>query len=208
LREAADGTEALAMIAASQPDVVVLDLRMPGLDGFGVLDRLLERPETSRLPVVVLTGRELSESERRFLNARSSALLEKREYSGTKLRRLVHHAPSTIAVRPIAAQRPAAVEDNLTAELVAASGEERRRIAREIHDDSIQAITALGMRSQILQRSLTDPAQLTILADLEQTMQLSIARLRQVADDLAPPALGQDRLATTPAADAIADDNA
>ncbi|MDX6654924.1 MAG: hypothetical protein QOH18_1897, partial [Solirubrobacterales bacterium] len=207
LREAADGTEALAMIAASQPDVVVLDLRMPGLDGFGVLDRLLERPETSGLPVVVLTGRDLSESERRFLGARSASLLEKREYSGNKLRRLVHDAPAITAPPPKAAKRPEAVEDKLTAELVAASGEERRRIAKDIHDDSIQAITALGMRSQILQRSLTDPGQLTMLADLEQTMQVSIARLRQVADDLAPPSREQDRFAT-PVGDSTVNDGA
>jgi CheY-like chemotaxis protein/nitrogen-specific signal transduction histidine kinase len=194
LREAADGTEALAMIAASQPDVLVLDLKMPGLDGFGVLDRLLERPETRGLPVVVLTGRELSESERRFLRARSASLLEKRTYSGTKLRRLVHRAPSVTAATPTAGKEIDSATE-LTSQLLTASGEERRRIARDIHDDSIQAITALGMRSQILQRSLTDPAQLSMLAELEKTMQLSIARLRQVADDLAPPLLGQDRLA-------------
>jgi signal transduction histidine kinase/CheY-like chemotaxis protein len=201
LREAADGTEALAMIAASQPDVVVLDLKMPGLDGFGVLDRLLERPETRGLPVVVLTGRDLSESERRFLRARSASLLEKRQYSGKRLRRLVHHAPTFAPVVSAAGADadPAAAE--LTDQLVLASAEERRRIARDIHDDSIQAITALGMRSQILQRSLTDPAQLSMLAELEKTMQVSIARLRQVADDLAPPAPGQDRLTARPTDD-------
>ena len=56
LREAADGLEALAMIAVRRPDVLVLDLAMPKLDGFGVLERLLERAETRQLPVVVLTG--------------------------------------------------------------------------------------------------------------------------------------------------------
>jgi CheY-like chemotaxis protein len=195
LREASDGTEALAMIAASQPDVLVLDLRMPGLDGFGVLDRLLERPETRGLPVVVLTGRDLSESERRFLRARSASLLEKRDYSGGKLRRMVQNAPSLSPVIPAASHDAEPDQRDLTEQLVAASGDERRRIAKDIHDDSIQAITSLGMRSQILQRSLTDPEQLRMLAELEQTMQLSIARLRQVADDLAPPIPGHDRLA-------------
>jgi signal transduction histidine kinase len=57
------------------------------------------------------------------------------------------------------------------------------------------------MRSQILQRSLTDPEQLRMLAELEETMQLSISRLRQVADDLAPPTLGHDRLAAASPAD-------
>jgi signal transduction histidine kinase len=136
----------------------------------------------------VLTGRDLSESERRFLRARSASLLEKREFSGKKLRRLVSTAPSIAPARPKGQPDADPAERELTDQLVAASGEERRRIAKDIHDDSIQAITSLGMRSQILQRSLTDPEQLRMLAELEETMQLSIKRLRQVADDLAPAA--------------------
>jgi signal transduction histidine kinase/CheY-like chemotaxis protein len=92
LREAADGLEALAMIAVRQPDVLVLDLAMPKLNGFGVLDRLLENAETRHLPVVVLTGRELSGSERRVLRERKAAVLEKRKYSGDQLRWLVRQA--------------------------------------------------------------------------------------------------------------------
>jgi CheY-like chemotaxis protein len=105
LREASDGVEALAMIAEQLPDVLVLDLVMPGLDGFGVLERLLERPETRRLPVVVLTARDLSSRERRFLRERCSWLLEKREYSGDELRRLVHEALGRR--EPVAAPRAA-----------------------------------------------------------------------------------------------------
>ncbi|MDX6599435.1 MAG: hypothetical protein QOE87_3322 [Gaiellales bacterium] len=92
LREAADGLEALAMIAVRQPDVLVLDLKMPELDGFGVLARLLERSETRQLPVVVLTGRELTGSERRLLRERKATVLEKRKYSGDQLRWLVRQA--------------------------------------------------------------------------------------------------------------------
>jgi signal transduction histidine kinase/CheY-like chemotaxis protein len=187
LREAANGAEALAMIAARQPDVLVLDLHMPGLDGFGVLDRLLERPETRHLPVVVLTGRDLSASERRFLSERSAALLEKREYTGDKLRRLVHDAPGT---RTAAAQDPQHEQRELTAELFAASRDELRRIATDIHDESFQAITDLGMRLQILQSTLTDPAQLSMLAELDQTVLSAIARLKELILDLAPPGHG------------------
>jgi signal transduction histidine kinase/DNA-binding response OmpR family regulator len=93
LREAADALEALAMIAAHQPDTLVLDLTRPGLDGFAAIEQLLERPETNGLPVVVLTGRELSTRERTFLAERNAALLEKRAYSGAQLRRLVRHSP-------------------------------------------------------------------------------------------------------------------
>ena len=92
LREAADGVEALAMIAARRPDVLVLDLQMPRLDGFSVLERLLERAETRQLPVVVLTGHDLTGPERRLLTERNATVLEKRKYSGDQLRWLVRQA--------------------------------------------------------------------------------------------------------------------
>jgi CheY-like chemotaxis protein/anti-sigma regulatory factor (Ser/Thr protein kinase) len=101
LLEAADGLEALGVIGARRPDALVLDLALPGSDGFGQIERMLERPETRGLPVVVLTGRELSASERRFLRARNASLVEKSKYSGDQLRRLIHHprfASSTLAI--------------------------------------------------------------------------------------------------------------
>jgi PAS domain S-box-containing protein len=82
----------------------------------------------------------------------------------------------------------------LLAHLVAAAEEERSRIAGDIHDDSIQAITAAGMRLQILRKSLDDPEQLRLLGDLEQTIQLSIARLRHLLFELRPPVLDNEGL--------------
>lgn len=55
---AADGQEGLEAIAASPPDVVLLDLEMPRMDGFEVLSRLRADPATARMPVIVATGRE------------------------------------------------------------------------------------------------------------------------------------------------------
>jgi PAS domain S-box-containing protein len=94
LREAGDGEEALALIAERVPDAVVLDLILPRLDGFAVLERLKEDPATRDLPVVVLTGKSLSPEERRTLCARTVALVEKSAYSAQELRRLVRNALS------------------------------------------------------------------------------------------------------------------
>jgi DNA-binding response OmpR family regulator len=58
LHTAADGVEALAILDRMPIDIVLLDLGMPHLDGFDVLKRLRERPETAELPVIVVTGRE------------------------------------------------------------------------------------------------------------------------------------------------------
>jgi CheY-like chemotaxis protein len=70
----------------------VLDLMMPKLDGFSVLERLLERADTRQIPVVVLTGHELTGAERLLLRERNAAVLEKRKYSGDQLRWLVRQA--------------------------------------------------------------------------------------------------------------------
>jgi PAS domain S-box-containing protein len=79
--------------------------------------------------------------------------------------------------------------------LVNAAEDERQRIASNIHDDSIQAITAAGVRLQILRDELDEPKQLALLADLEATIELSISRLRHLLFELRPPALDREGLA-------------
>jgi signal transduction histidine kinase/DNA-binding response OmpR family regulator len=92
LREAADGDEALAKIAARPPDAIVLDLMMPTVDGFEVLERMHADATTRAIPVVVLTARRLTSAERANLRRRAVALLEKNHYSGDELRALVELA--------------------------------------------------------------------------------------------------------------------
>jgi two-component system cell cycle response regulator DivK len=53
---AADGLAALAAVSAARPDVVVLDLRMPILDGYATLARLRADPTTAGIPVVIATA--------------------------------------------------------------------------------------------------------------------------------------------------------
>jgi len=50
-----DGNEALATATRLQPQLIVLDLIMPGLDGFGALRQLKENPATQNIPVIVLS---------------------------------------------------------------------------------------------------------------------------------------------------------
>ncbi len=52
-----DGVAALAEIAASKPDLVILDVMIPELDGFEVCRRIKASPETSHIPVVMLTAK-------------------------------------------------------------------------------------------------------------------------------------------------------
>ena len=83
----------------------------------------------------------------------------------------------------------------LVAHLTQAQEQERGRIASDIHDDSIQAMTAVGIRLESLRRRLTDPEQLRVLEELEETVVLSIARLRHLLFELRPPVLDREGLA-------------
>lgn len=58
---ASSGKEALEKIASEKPDAVLLDIMMPEMDGFEVLEAIRENPETEELPVIMLTS--LSEFE-------------------------------------------------------------------------------------------------------------------------------------------------
>lgn len=55
---AESGAQALEMVRATRYDVVLLDLEMPGVDGFSVLTQIREDPRLKTLPVIVQTGRE------------------------------------------------------------------------------------------------------------------------------------------------------
>src|SRR5687768_14845277 len=60
--EAASGKEALEKVEATPPHIMILDIMMPGMDGYEVCRRIRAREETARLPVIMLTAREDTES--------------------------------------------------------------------------------------------------------------------------------------------------
>jgi threonine synthase len=78
--EAADGREGLELIKREHPDLVVLDLMMPGIDGFAVLDQLRANPETAAIPVIVSTAKELTTQEKSLLKGQIQALLQKGDF--------------------------------------------------------------------------------------------------------------------------------
>jgi flagellar protein FlaH len=67
--EAAYGQAGYQMAIAEQPDIILLDLMMPVMDGFQVLGKLKSNPETRPIPVIILTARIDAESERRCMRA-------------------------------------------------------------------------------------------------------------------------------------------
>ena len=89
VREALSGEDGLAMAHAEPPDVVLLDLIMPGLDGRQVLARLRQEAATERVPVLVVTSAALDEAARERLLGQANALLSKAELTRDSLPAMV-----------------------------------------------------------------------------------------------------------------------
>ncbi|MCL4265458.1 MAG: response regulator [Anaerolineae bacterium] len=60
--EAEDGQQALEVIAESKPDIVILDVMMPNMDGFTTCQELRSQPETATLPIILLSARSQTEA--------------------------------------------------------------------------------------------------------------------------------------------------
>lgn len=75
--EAADGVEGLARALENPPDLVVLDIGLPGLDGFEVARRLRQHPETAALPIIAVSAQLLLGYEELAVNAGCTEALSK-----------------------------------------------------------------------------------------------------------------------------------
>ncbi len=75
--EARDGVQALDQIDRVGPDIIVLDLNLPGLDGYGVLSHVRSRPATASIPVVVLTAKGDEDNEVRVFELGADDFLTK-----------------------------------------------------------------------------------------------------------------------------------
>ena len=85
--EAADGASALAQVAQLRPDIVLLDVQLPDLDGFEVAARIAAAPGSPR--VVLVSSRDLGSYGRRSVPAAVSGFISKDELSGATLAALV-----------------------------------------------------------------------------------------------------------------------
>ena len=75
--EAGDGRVALTQLAEARPDVIVLDLMMPEMDGFEFLDEVRQREEWRDIPVLVVTAKDLTREDRERLDGCVERILQK-----------------------------------------------------------------------------------------------------------------------------------
>lgn len=90
--EARDGEAGIALARRAQPALIVLDLAMPGIDGWAVLRELKSVAELSTIPVVVLTGHTDEEIEEEVRKAGAVAFVGKPVNSDDLVRVVVRHA--------------------------------------------------------------------------------------------------------------------
>jgi excisionase family DNA binding protein len=102
---ALDGFEAGAKVISFKPDVVILDLRMPGLDGFQVCEKIKSDPAVAGATVIGITGYYSDEYESRFISCGGSKLLKK-PLDVEALKKAVGQALARRGARPTESRPP------------------------------------------------------------------------------------------------------
>lgn len=83
--EANNGLDGLNMIKQSPPNLLILDLMMPGMDGFGIVKEMKKDSRLADIPIIVITAKELSAFERAELDGKIKALLQKGSFLDSDL---------------------------------------------------------------------------------------------------------------------------
>jgi CheY-like chemotaxis protein len=92
---AATGQEGLALVRERQPCAVLLDLLMPGMDGFEVVEALRADPDTKSVPVVILTSKSMTQQDKERLQGRITYVARKAEFDLSGLAGLVRWASTS-----------------------------------------------------------------------------------------------------------------
>ena len=92
---AATGQEGLALIRERQPSAVLLDLLMPGMDGFEVVEALRADPDTKSVPVVILTSKSMTQQDKERLQGRITYVARKTEFDLSGLATLLRWASTS-----------------------------------------------------------------------------------------------------------------
>lgn len=211
IRQAQDGEMALLSVCSKRPDLILLDVRLPGIDGFEVCRRLKASPDTATIPIIFLSALQDSEARVKGLQAGAADYICKpyeptevllRVGTNLELHLLQARLQDMCEVRTrqlseeVAERRNAEDElrtsrqklRELTGHLQEVREKERARIAREIHDELGQALTAIKIDlSRMLTRLDQPAAQLKpTLDDIIAVVDSAANTARAISENLRP----------------------
>jgi len=234
---AINGVEAITKMKFFTPDLVLLDIMMPDMDGYEVCDHLKSDPETANIPVVIVTAlsdrssklkglqvgandfltKPIDQSE---LTIRVRNLLKIKEYEDfifrhnqlledevkkrtCELQEAMFRLISDIAEKKMLEEQlekaRALEEENLkffSRRLIEVQEEERRAIARELHDEIGQSLTALKLSVEIIADSLPSEHADNI-RPIEESLGELLSIVRNISLDLRPAMLDELGLVKT-----------
>jgi len=111
--EAENGRVALERMAERRPDLILLDLMMPEMDGFQFLEEIRKRAEWHSIPIIVITAKELTIEDHQKLNGSVEKILQKGGYSREDLLREVRDlVTASMRSRLVAAREIPQAEDS------------------------------------------------------------------------------------------------
>ena len=188
ITSAANGLIALKKADELMPDLILLDVMMPFMDGFEVCRRIRATPKLAEVPIIILTALDDRDSRLLGIEAGADDFLSK-PVDRQELRLRVHTIMRLNRYRILLTQR-----ENLrqmAERVVTAQEQERRRLSRELHDDLGQALIAHMLNLRSLQMELPMQNELLskkldgLITDTNQT----INRMRLLAQDIRPTLL-------------------
>ncbi|MDH3985117.1 MAG: response regulator, partial [Gammaproteobacteria bacterium] len=97
--EAGNGQQALDMLPDVQPHLILLDLMMPVMDGFGFLAAMRAKPEWQHIPVIVITAKDLTAEDRGRLAGNVEEVFEKNSCTREQLLKNVRAAVASCSIR-------------------------------------------------------------------------------------------------------------
>jgi signal transduction histidine kinase len=180
----ADGIEALKSVRARAPDLVLTDVMMSGLDGFGLLAALRADEHLKTVPVILLSARAGEDARVEGMRAGADDYLAK-PFSAKELLARVDARVELARVR-----REMAHKEQAARTTVAVSENQRRRIARELHDELGQQLTALGLGLKAVRSGLAEDSPVRHELQRLQALTVDVGRqMHRVVQELRPAVL-------------------